>query len=69
MLDACDTEHIISSPQQAVAATIAWTLASRAGDVLDTGEMQAIIEQLAKTPEPHRCPHGRPTIVQTSKLA
>ena len=68
LLDEFAAEQIISSPQQAVAATIACHSATRAGDVLDVGEMQAIIDQLAKTPEPHRCPHGRPTIVQISKL-
>ena len=55
-------EQIVSSPQQAVAATIARHSATRAGDVLGVDEMRAIIEQLAKTSEPHRCPHGRPTI-------
>ncbi len=68
LLDEFAAEQIISSPQQAVAATIACHSAARAGDVLDVGEMRAIIEQLAKTPEPHRCPHGRPTIVQISTL-
>ena len=68
LLDEFAAEQIVSSPQQAVAATIACHSATRAGDVLDEDEMQAIIDQLAKTPEPHRCPHGRPTIVQISTL-
>ena len=68
LLDEFAAEQIISSPQQAVAATIACHSAARAGDVLDEDEMQAIIDQLAKTPEPHRCPHGRPTILQISTL-
>ena len=68
LLDEFAAEQIVSSPQQAVAATIACHSATRAGDVLDEDEMQAIIEQLAKTPEPHRCPHGRPTIVQITTL-
>ena len=61
-------EQIVSSPQQAIAATIACHSAPRAGEVLRNEQMQAIIDQLAKTPEPPRCPHGRPTIVQISKL-
>ena len=61
-------QQVVSSPQQAVAATIACHSATRAGDVLGVNQMQAIIEQLAETPEPHRCPHGRPTIVQISTL-
>ena len=68
LLDEFAAEQIISSPQQAITATIACHSATRAGDVLRTDEMQAIIEQLAETPEPHRCPHGRPTIVQISTL-
>ena len=42
--------------------------ATRAGDTLGADEMQAIIQQLAETAEPHRCPHGRPTVVQISTL-
>ena len=68
LLDEFATEAITGSPQQAVAATIACHSAARAGDVLRNEQMQAIIEQLAKTPEPHRCPRGRPTIVQNSAL-
>ena len=56
LLDEFAAEQIVRSPQQAVAATIACHSAARAGDVLRNEQMQAIIEQLAKTPEPHRCP-------------
>ena len=68
LLDEFAAEQIVTSPQQAITATIACHSATRAGDVLGVDEMQAIIDQLAETPEPHRCPHGRPTIVQISKL-
>ena len=68
LLDEFAAEQLVSSPQQAVAATIACHSATRAGDVLGVNQMQAIIEQLAETPEPHHCPHGRPTIVQISTL-
>ena len=68
LLDEFAAEQIVTSPQRAVAAIIACHSATRAGDVLGNEQMQAIIDQLAKTPEPHRCPHGRPTIVQISKL-
>ena len=67
MLDEFAAEQIISSPQQAIAATIACHSAVRAGDILGEAQMQAIIDQLANTPEPHRCPHGRPTIIHLSK--
>ena len=68
LLDEFAAEQVVSSPQQAVAATIACHSATRAGDVLGVNQMQSIIEQLAETPEPHCCPHGRPTIVQISTL-
>ena len=58
LLDEFAAEQIVSSPQQAVAATIACHSATRAGDALSVDEMQAIIDQLAETPEPHRCPMG-----------
>ena len=68
MLDEFAAEQIASSPNQAIAATIACHSAARAGDRLGDAQMKAIIEQLAETPEPHQCPHGRPTIIQLSKL-
>ena len=68
LLDEFAAEQVISSPEQAVAATIACHSAVRAGDALGPDEMQAIIKQLAETAEPHRCPHGRPTVVQISTL-
>ena len=68
MLDEFATEQVISSPKQAIAATIACHSAARAGDTLGERQMKAIIEQLANTAEPHRCPHGRPTIIHISML-
>ena len=68
MLDEFAAEQVNSSPNQAIAATIACHSAARAGDRLGDAQMKAIIEQLAGTPEPHQCPHGRPTIIQLSKL-
>ena len=68
LLDEFAAEQIISPPQQAFAATIACHLVTRATDVLGKEQMKAIFEQLAETPDRHRCPHGRPTIVQISTL-
>ena len=68
MLDEFAAEEIINSPKEAIAATIACHSSTRAGDLLSPEQMQLIIEQLANTPEPHRCPHGRPTIVHLSNL-
>ena len=68
LLDEFAAEQLVSSPHQAIAATIACHSATRAGDFLNEPHMQAIIDQLANTPEPHHCPHGRPTIIHLSKL-
>ena len=68
LLDEFAAEQLVSTPQLAIAATIACHSAVRAGDPLNKDQMQAIIQQLAETPEPHCCPHGRPTIVQIPKL-
>ncbi len=48
-------------------STVACHAAVRAGDRLTAQEMQAIIEQLADTPEPHRCPYGPPTVITVSR--
>ena len=63
LLDEFAIERALSTPYQAMAATIACHSAVRAGDTLNQEQMQAIIHQLGSTPEPHRCPHGRPTII------
>ena len=38
-------------------------LAVKAGDPLSGEEMTGLLEQLAKTTNPHLCPHGRPAVV------
>ena len=57
-------ESITTSPELAMAATIACHSAVRAGDNLDMPSMEHILAQLAQTPEPNTCPHGRPTTLQ-----
>jgi DNA mismatch repair protein MutL len=37
--------------------------AVKAGQILSTDEMQAIIRQLERCQSPHTCPHGRPTML------
>ena len=49
-------------------STITCNWAARARDLQGEGQVLAIIEQLAETPEPHFPPHGRFPIVQISKL-
>ena len=36
--------------------------ACKAGDALDTLQMQNIIKELMKSPDKFSCPHGRPTM-------
>jgi len=38
--------------------------ALKAGTVLSSGEMQALLDDLCRTSEPRTCPHGRPTILR-----
>lgn len=68
LLDEFATDLIINPAHQALAATIACHSAVRAGDRLNPEQQQSIIDQLAATPEPHRCPHGRPILVAISQL-
>jgi DNA mismatch repair protein MutL len=41
--------------------------AVKGGDVLDSREIAALIDQLKACENPFSCPHGRPTIVSMSK--
>ena len=63
LLDAVALEQVIMERQDALAATIACHGSVRAGTTLATEEMSALLAQLEATPEPHHCPHGRPTII------
>lgn len=47
-------------------ATTACRAAIKAGEELNFRQMQIILEELARTPFPYTCPHGRPTILKFS---
>ena len=64
LLDELAFESVSTSAERALAATIACHSAVRAGDTLDTRAMESILSQLAATPNPNTCPHGRPTALQ-----
>lgn len=47
-------------------ATTACRAAIKAGEELNFRQMQILLEELARTPFPYTCPHGRPTILKFS---
>lgn len=49
-----------------ILATTACKAAIKAGEELNSRQMQLILDELAATPEPYTCPHGRPTILKFS---
>jgi DNA mismatch repair protein MutL len=52
--------------EEQIALRVCKTAAVKAGQVLSTSEMQAIIRQLERCQSPHTCPHGRPTLIHIS---
>ena len=69
LLDVLDTtafEGLVRQKEDVIAASIACHGAIRAGKQLTDPEMVALLEQLEATPNPHTCPHGRPTMVHFS---
>lgn len=67
LLDAVALEQVVMERDDALAATLACHGSVRAGATLSHAEMTALITQLRDTPQPHRCPHGRPTVVHFSQ--
>ena len=60
------TENIAANIRKTVLATTACRAAVKAGQELNQKQMQIILDDLSKTPNPHTCPHGRPTIIKFS---
>jgi DNA mismatch repair protein MutL len=52
--------------EERLAYSIACHGAIRAGKVLSSEEMWALVKKLESTQQPHTCPHGRPTIIHLS---
>ena len=52
--------------RRAVLATTSCKAAIKAGQELNLRQMQILLNELASTPHPHTCPHGRPTIIKFS---
>ncbi|MDA0263204.1 MAG: DNA mismatch repair endonuclease MutL [Chloroflexi bacterium] len=68
VLDMTAFEGLVRQKEDVTAASIACHGAIRAGKSLTEQEMTALLEQLEATPNPHTCPHGRPTMVHFSSL-
>ena len=66
ILDMATLEGLTRQKEDVMAASIACHAAIRAGQSLTGPEMSALLEQLESTPNPHTCPHGRPTMVHFS---
>ena len=47
-----------------ITASVACHNAIKAGQTLSMEEMRELVRQLEATPNPHTCPHGRPTIIK-----
>jgi DNA mismatch repair protein MutL len=61
-LDTAEQRH------RALLATTACHSAIRAGQVLDQSEMRGLIRDLEQTRVPTACAHGRPTLLEISRL-
>ena len=66
ILDMATLEGLTRQKEDVMAASIACHAAIRAGQSMTEPEMRALLEQLESTPNPHTCPHGRPTMVHFS---
>ena len=66
VLDLVAFERLVRQQEDILAASIACHSAIRAGKPLVEEEMRALLEQLEATPNPHTCPHGRPTMIHFS---
>ncbi len=52
--------------EERILASLACHGAVRSGQALSDEEMRALVRQLETTPNPHTCPHGRPTVIHLS---
>ena len=66
ILDMATLEGLTRQKEDIMAASIACHAAIRAGQTMSQPEMTALLEQLEATPNPHTCPHGRPTMIHFS---
>ena len=68
VLDMVAFEGLVRQQEDVLAASIACHSAIRAGRPMTQAEMEALLEQLDATDNPHTCPHGRPTMLHFSAM-
>ncbi len=61
-----DAGDIAKKIRHAILATTACKAAIKAGQELNLRQIEILLNDLSKTPHPHTCPHGRPTIIKFS---
>lgn len=61
-----EADDIAKKIRRAVLAMTACKAAIKAGQELNPRQMEILLNDLSKTPHPHTCPHGRPTIIKLS---
>ena len=61
-----EAEDLAKKIRQSILAMTACKAAIKAGQELNLRQMQILLNDLSKTPHPHTCPHGRPTIIKFS---
>jgi len=65
-IDETRRADIARNIRQLVLATTACKAAIKAGQELNFSQMKLLLDNLSKTPNPHTCPHGRPTVIKFS---
>lgn len=70
ILDEIDTVAVTARQQieEKFIATVACKAAVKANMALDSQEVEALMSELLKLPNPFTCPHGRPTAIRMSKI-
>jgi len=66
MLDELSDKKSAASSDERIAISLACHSAVRAGQVLSSEEMRALMRALEESSQPRTCPHGRPTMILLS---